>query len=185
EAGDNQIRNSAIATLASWMSSRPEMAAALNQELLQAINSSNNVEVRGNALQVLALHLPQLPDNFTSAAADYLKTDPSPFNRAMAARALGEANDQMKEFALQQLEQSYSSEESLETKRAILSAIVRAGTTNSTTILQRLPASAPLAEDVTEYLNILQGGVIDRDEIQRQKSVRHAEKESPAVVEKH
>jgi hypothetical protein len=183
EGSDNEIRNSAIATMANWISTHPDLSPGLNQELLQTINSSDNVEVRGTALQTLAIHLGELPENFTTAITGYLTSDPSPLNRAMVARALGEANEQMKDFVLPQLEKAYQTETDLETKRAILNALVRVGRVESAQILQRLPTTPQLTRDIHDYLTLFENGVTDRNELLRQKALLD-EKANPPPIEK-
>ncbi len=177
EANDILVRTSAMATMTSWITAHPKMAAGLAVELLKTVNASNNLEIRANGLLFVAMHIADLPEKFITTMPDYLR-DSSHYLRATAADALGKAPDTMKNFVLPHLEQAFVSETDLTAQRAILAALVRTGKADAGEILQNLPPTA----DVKEYLAILERGMTDPNEIIQEKTKLDSEKERPLAA---
>lgn len=176
EDPSKEPRLSAIQVLGRW-SRDPERWDELSRELVKTIDISTEHEVRGYAIQVIALSENAIPPDVLGAMADYLINDQSAHNRALAALGLGNAKGEFREAALKHLERAFAFEENLTTRRNMLTQIARSGEQDAIAILQRLPADDPLLQmDVNDYLEILQSGGLNSDDIYFEKFKRDAER---------
>lgn len=176
EDGSTQVRLTAIQVLGQW-SNNPARSDELSRELVKTIDASDEREVRGYAIQVIALNPEATHPELLGAMAEYMKEDPSAHNRAIAALALGRVTGELRLPALNHLEQAFARETNQNTRRNIMTQIARAGGQDAIAILQRLPIDHPLlAQDVRDYTEILRGGETAPDEVYSQKFARDAER---------
>lgn len=160
EAEHRDLRASAIAAAAAWMQNHPAGSVPLAQALIDVARSAADGDVRGHALQAVALV--ELPADASriEAMAPFLR-DPEAKNRSLAALALGGAAPEAREGAVRHLEGAIGSERSEEAQRGILIHLVRAAGPGAEAALARLRDQAPrLAADVRDYLEIL---ALERD----------------------
>lgn len=177
EDGAKDVQISAIQLIANW-SGNSQQWDELSRELVKTINASNEVEVRRFAIQVIALHPGATPPEVLGAMAEYMKQDPSAHNRAIAALGLGNAKGELRHSALSHLEQAFAGEENLNTRRNIITQIARAGEQNAIAILNRLPVHRHplLAQDVRDYVEILQAGRTAPEDLYFTKFARDTER---------
>jgi hypothetical protein len=177
EDGAKDVRLSAIQLIGNWASHSQDWDD-LSRELVKTINASNESEVRRFAIQVIALHPETAPPEVLGALADYMKQDPSAHNRAIAALGLGSVKGDFRDSALGHLEQAFAGEENINTRRNIITQIARAGEQDAIAILNRLPADhdALLAQDVRDYVEILQAGGVGPSDIYFAKFERDKER---------
>lgn len=179
EDGAKDVRLSAIQLLGNWASHSQDWNG-LSRELVKTVNASDDSEVRRFAIQVIALHPETVPPEVLGAMAGYLKQDPSAHNRAIAALGLGSVKGELRPSALGHLEQAFAGEENLTTRRNIITQIARAGEQDAIAILNRLPAHHDplLAQDVRDYVEILQAGGTRPDDIYFAKFERDKERDT-------
>ena len=177
EDGAKDVRLSAIQLIENW-ASHSQNWDDLSRELVKTINASNESEVRRYAIQVIALHPKATAPEVLGAMAGYLKKDPSAHNRAIAALGLGNVRGELRHTALDHLEQAFAGEENVNTRRNIITQIARAGQQDAIAILNRLPVHQDtlLAQDVRDYVEILQAGGTAPDNIYFAKFARDTER---------
>ncbi|MDB6027939.1 MAG: hypothetical protein JWM68_4162 [Verrucomicrobiales bacterium] len=179
---NNLVRITAIDIMNVWLTENPGWGDKLIGGLSAAIESSNDDTVRGRALQVLAQQNAQLPEAILKSVAQCLTTTNAD-NRIAAVMVLGEAADDAKSYALNQLESAFRQEASLPVKRDILVQLVRVGKAQATEILQRLPNNSDTAQDIIDFLKIIQDGkTTSLDEIYQQKFSLEGERERVAAT---
>lgn len=152
---DPGVRVSAIAAGVAWMQAHPDHAAPLARGLVEVARGSVDDEVRGHAIQGLAL-MSRPPDADVVEALGLFVRDSNAQNRGLAAMALGGAPAETRDRAVAHLETAASIEPSVETQRGMLIHLVRAAGPGAPDALARLGARVPrLAGDVRDYLEIL------------------------------
>lgn len=173
EDASSEIKTGALKTMTTWMGQHPDLFPQIVDELLTTMKISVEPEIRTQAIEAIADLNRSLPTNILDQVEAYLKTAPRPQDRALAARALASANGESRAWAISALQEAYVQEQDLNTRRSIMTQIVRAATTQSPEILKQLPTGEPLlAQDATDYLEILQSGVTDPEAIRNEKTNR-------------
>ncbi len=150
------VRIDAIGAIAGWMQRFPESAAAFSRQLVGTARGIADPEIRGHAIQAVAL-LDRGPDADTVfGLAGFLK-DGSEQNRALAAMGLGAATGDARASAAKSLEGAVLTESREDTQRGMLIHLVRAAGPDAAETLARVAAGSPrLAADVKDFLEILQ-----------------------------
>lgn len=173
---DQQVRSVAVLTLAAWMHERPVLTAQISRELLEVVRTSPaDHEAHVLALQSVALLDRVLPKDVLQGMANALRTEPAADRRAIAALALGAATGDASAFAVRELELAYERETDLDTKRNLITQIVRTARGEAVPILQRLASTDPLIDqDIRDYVEILATGATDPDDVFGKKSRRDA-----------
>jgi hypothetical protein len=157
-AADGDI--AAMATLVAWIRAHPGERASLGREVLAIARSAQDAEVRGHAIQAVALP-DGMPADVIEGAAAFL-SDPDEQNRTLAAMAVG--NSTNREWALATLETAFGAERSAEVRREMLIHLVRAGREAALPVLERIGDAHAL-----EYARILRSGVTDPLEVFERK----------------
>jgi|GEM_PF-5035807 len=179
---NDRVRVTAIDIMNVWLTQTPGLVDKLIAGLSGAMESSNDDIVRGRALQVMAQQNVQLPETILKTVAQSL-TATNADNRIAAVMVLGEAADDAKIYALNQLEGAFRQEASLPVKRDILVQLVRVGKAQATEILQRLPNDSAMAQDIKDFLKIIEDGkTTSMDEIYQQKFSLEAGREGVAAT---
>jgi hypothetical protein len=149
------VRISAIAAGVAWMQAHSEFAAPLARGLVEVARGAVDEEIRGHAIQGLAL-MSRPPDADVVDALGLFVRDSNAQNRGLAAMALGGAPAESRDRAVAHLERAASIESSAETQRGMLIHLVRAAGAEAADALARLGTQVPrLAVDVRDYLEIL------------------------------
>lgn len=182
EARETLVRTSALATMADWMEDHADKKPALAEEMLKTIKGSDTLEVRANGLLFLVNNLTQLPENFTTEVMDFLD-DSSHYNRMTAARGLSKMSQQ-RAVIVPKIEAALRAEKVEEARRSMLGSLVAATGTGARPYLQQFANDPSLAQDVRDYVGILDAGVIDAREIAERKDQIDVAR-NPIVVEKH
>ncbi|MDQ6631167.1 MAG: hypothetical protein M3Y82_05350 [Verrucomicrobiota bacterium] len=181
EDQSNEVRLSAIATLAVWMHRQPDLVEKVTSELLQTIHLSTNNQVRASAIQTIVAQKRALTEKVVEVINEFLIKEPGTQNRLLVARAVGGETPQARSFSLGQLQQAYQQETDIKVKQNVLTEIVRIGQSDAMDILEKIPSDNPLlAQDTKEYLEILQAGVTDPNKVFSEKSQRDAARMAPA-----
>jgi hypothetical protein len=168
---DNQIRIAAIDLLGLWLTQNPGQQDELGATLLQSLGTSNDEAVSGRVLQILAQQNVEPSEAILKVAAQFLNAA-SADNRIAAVMMLGQATGEMKNFAVEHLENAYGQEANVEVQKNILTQMVRIGSEEAPEILQRLSQNenSPLTADIEDYLQIIaEGKTASADEIYAQK----------------
>lgn len=144
----NDVRIGALAVAVDWMQTRPDLARGV----LDVANTATDVEVRGHAIQAIALQSVAMPDDVVAGLPRFL-SDASEQNRSLAAMAIGNVRSA---WALTTLETAYWSETSADVRREYLIHLVRAGGADALPVLRRLADP-----DAADYARILESGITD------------------------
>lgn len=172
--GDDRVRILAITAVVSWMKHHPEQLPVLARGMVEAARNARDPEVRGNAIQAVALQDTPMPKDVLESMIDFARTDPSPQNRSIAVMALGATTAETRDLAIRSLEEIFAAEQNVEQRRLMLIHFIRAGGASS---LDRLPVNDPrLARDIQDYKEILASGVTDPSQIFALKAQRDAER---------
>ena len=175
------VRLTAVDVMNVWLTQNPGLQDKLIPGLSAAMEASNDDLVRGRALQVMAQQNAQLPEAILKTAAQSLAATNAD-SRIAAVMVLGEAADDAKIYALNQLESAFGQETSLPVKKDILVQLVRLGKAQATEILQRLPNNSDIAQDIKDFLKIIESGkTTSMDEIYQQKFSLEAGREGVAA----
>lgn len=148
----NDVRIGALAVTVDWLQNHPTRRADLARGILDVANASSDVEVRGHAIQAIAIQDAAMPEDVLVGMQRFL-SDSSDQNRSLAAMALGNTRSS---WAVTTLETAYLSERSPEVRHEFLIHIVRAGGADAIPALRRLADP-----DAVEYADILASGVTD------------------------
>ncbi len=171
------VRIAAIAALSSWMHRLPEHTDGLAHALVGLARTETHDEVRGHAIQGVAL-LDRRVDAVVAPMAELARADRCAQNRALAAMALGGGGA----AAVPHLEAAIAVEPAAENRRAMLMQLVRAGGAEA---LPRIAAGRPdLAADVRDYLEILRTET-DPARVWELKQHRDAERGRAAGADDH
>lgn len=160
QGGPNpQVRSMAIECLGQWMNRTPEMGTVVTAGLLAARDATNDPMVRGMVIQTIGNSNQPLTDTTLAAMGDALQHESMAGNRSLAAVALGSgATPENRPQVIAQLESAYQNEASLDTRRHIITQIVKAARADAATYLQRLDTPhALLQQDVADYMDIMAG----------------------------
>lgn len=170
---DPHVRTAAVLTLAAWMNGRPALVEPISRDLLETARATPDGEAHILALQAIALLDSGVPEDVLRGMADALRSESDPGVRAITALALGAATGESRAFALRELELAYQRETDLDTRRNLITQMVRVATSEAAPVLERLPSDDPLTtQDIRDYVEILQSGATDPLEIYRTKSLR-------------
>lgn len=167
------VRVSAINCMGTWMSRDRDLTQRISEALLPAREASQEPVVRGMVIQTIGNMDTPLTPKVLEAMADAVTRETEATNRSLAAVALGSgASPENRQAVVSVLENAYLTEAEIDTKRHILTQIIKA--TRDTEVLKRLPTPDPLlAQDVNDYIEILAS--VDRNDwtkIWEQKSDR-------------
>lgn len=167
---DVATRIAAIETLNAWMIKQPDrLTGEISAHLAVIAEVSVDTDVRGHALQALALHRSPLPQAVLHTLAKAAQNDSSLQNRDVAALALGAAADSP-ELALRALTVAFAATGDIDLRRSVLSQIVRVGGSDALPVLHALKLDDPLLQqDVQDYAAILASGESDADVVFEQK----------------
>ena len=155
EAEPRDLRVTAISTVVAWMQQHPAAEPELSRALLGVARAAADAEVRGHALQGLALKERPADAEMVDAVAPFL-ADANPRNRALAAMALGGAGPEARAAATGHLERALDLEHDPESRRCLLIHLVRAAGPEAESALERAARRHPhLADDVRDYREIL------------------------------
>lgn len=157
ESEPRDLRVSALAALAAWMQTHPGGDARLAETVLGVARAAGDGEVRGHAIQAVALLARPAAAETVESLAGFLR-DPSPENRALAALGLGNPSGEARGAAVRHLEAAIAGESAAEAQRGMLIHLVRAAGADAEGALGRVAAQHPrLDADVRDYLEILRG----------------------------
>lgn len=174
-----EIRAAAVDVMGQWMIRNPELVPSVSEALLTARETNTDPLVRGMVIQTIGNSNAPLTPKVFDAMNDALLNEPVAGNRSLAAVALGSgASPDNREAVITALEEAYQGEQTLETRRHIITQIAKAGKGDAATYLQRLPTPDPLlTQDVIDYVEIIAGGNPDDwGSIWAQKSERNSER---------
>jgi hypothetical protein len=147
---ESDVRIAAIAALSSWMQKQPAHTEPLTQALVELARTESHDDVRGHAIQGIALL--ESPKNVVEPMAEFARSDRHAQNRALALMALGGSGP----AALPHLEAAIAGESVADNRRAALIHVLRAGRDDAPAALERIAVRhADLASDAREYLEIL------------------------------
>lgn len=171
---DDRVRLLAITAVVSWMKHHPDQMPALARGMVDAARNAKDAEVRGNAIQAVALEDTPMPRDVLESMIEFARTDPSPQNRSIAVMALGATTAETRDMAIRSLEEIFAAEQNLDQRRLMLIHFIRAGGAAS---LDKLPVNDPkLARDIQDYKEILASGETDASKIFALKAQRDAER---------
>lgn len=155
EEEPRELRMAALAAAAAWMQNHPEGEARHSGAVLEVARAARDPEVRGHAIQALALLDRPAAAGTVEALAPFLR-DASAENRGLAAMALGGAGQEARAAAAGHLEAAISQERSAALARGMLIHAVRAAGPEAGDLLRRIGERSPaLAADARDYLEIL------------------------------
>ncbi len=176
---NNDVRIRAVAALQSWMTQHPELREQLTEQLVQTFNFSDDSSVRVHVMQTLAAQNQDAPEKVLPVLKSFLGHEPDLPKRLLLATATRDASPEIKDFALSELEAAYAHEKDVTTKRNLISQMVSTGGNNSTHVLQRLSENEPLlALEIKDYVEILESGVKEPNEIFGEKMKRDVRRAS-------
>lgn len=149
------LRITAISTVVAWMQQHPDGEGPLSKSLLGIARSAADDEVRGHAIQGVAL-LSRPADAETVDSAALILRDPNSQNRALAAMTIGSAGADSRVAAVRHLEGALDAEKMPDVQRGMLIHLVRAAGPEAEATLTRAAQRNPrLLADVQDYLDIL------------------------------
>lgn len=155
EAEHRDLRITAISTVVAWMQQHPSHEPELSRALLGVARAASDDEVRGHALQGLALRERPADAELVASVAAFL-ADTDPRNRALAAMALGAAAPEVRTQATGHLEHALDLERDPECRRGLLIHLVRAAGPDAPAALDRVARRHPhLAGDARDFQEIL------------------------------
>jgi hypothetical protein len=155
ESGSREFRLGALAAAAAWMQNQPDGAERLWRPVLGTAAAARDSEVRGHAIQAVALLDRPAGAELVSALAPFLR-DASAENRALAAMGLGAASPDARASASALIEGAIAVERSAGLQRGLLLHLVRASGPGAEASLARVESAHPsLAADARDYIEIL------------------------------
>lgn len=176
---ETQVRMSAITTMGRWLNGDSMHRDALSQQLIQTRDASRDNAVRGYAIQAIGLQKHGLPANMIEPISQSVYQESSPDNRSIAALALSNVDEANRASAVRTLEQAFATETNLDTKRHLVTMLMRTAGTEAPAVLGRLDTNHDLVrQDVADYLEIIARGETNVDRIFELKEARDGERGS-------
>lgn len=165
---DPSVRVAAVVALRQQIDIDPSVAERYNPEFLLVAGQSTDPGVRQQALQ--AVRMRQASDDQVRNVAAFLRQDDDVSVRITAAEQLGEVRAQNRATAMAALAEGFKSDATEDVRRACMLALVRAGRDEAVPTLRSLRDVDPrMAQDIDDYVQILERGEKDLDWIYEEK----------------
>jgi len=178
-------RIAAVMVLQSWVQ-RPELQQEVTRELLRTATSENEELVRGLAIQAIAVTDPEPDEEMVQVLGEIADGDVLAPNRSLAALALGHVKGPLAPRAFRALMAAFDDEQDLSTRRTILLEMLRVSGDGAESMLSQLEVGDEplLAQDRSDYLEIIATGVKGADAIYDIKQLRDVERNTVIGMEK-
>lgn len=167
---------SGVAALASWVYQDSPLREQIADELARTTATLDCEELWPRAVQSIVLAHGNIPDPLATALTDYLDGDPSSHRHSLVARTLRDAGEAYVPFAVELFGIAFLEESDAVAQRMILRELMETGEADTVAWAQEVSLKDETLTPATrEYMELIQSGVTDFEEIQNLTSRRQSD----------